>query len=159
MAVTLIELESRLDSLEGRVSGFSGSSPAEMYQWFERGVQYTGESDSLLAASFICKGTDALKFSIATGKVYIAGVSKSITDFPNSDVTVSSPSSHKWHGYIEVDLTGGTASWKTGGADPGDGDDDTEIWPIVEITLNDGDTAISEIKQRWLGDIHITRTA
>ena len=103
---------------------------------------------SIRVIAFGCSSA-GLVVTVKQGKVYFKGVSKTITDWPtDGEVTLTDTT----YGYIEIDLANATATWKTAASDPGDGDDDTEIWRIFVATVSSG--AITELLECQHGDIH-----
>jgi hypothetical protein len=116
------------------------------------GVDYTMiRGIGKIATNIIAFGctNSGLVVTVKLGKVYFKGVSKTITDWPtDGEVTLTDTT----FGYIEISLSAGTATWKTSATDPGDGDDDTEIWRIFGATVASG--AITELLECQHGDIH-----
>ena len=89
---------------------------------------------------------------IEPGTAYIDGVLTTITDLPASLASVTTTTRY----YIEIDFTAGTAAWfSTTSAFP-DGDNDTDIWPILTLTCTD--SVITAIKQHQWCDIHARST-
>lgn len=90
-----------------------------------------------------------LVITIKVGKVYFKGVSKSIgstpAGWPNVTITATT------YGYLSMSLTDGVVTWGTSASDPGDGDDDTEIFRIFVATVADG--KITELLECQHGDI------
>jgi hypothetical protein len=90
-----------------------------------------------------------LVVTVTPGKVYFKGVSKTITDWPTDGEVTLTETTYAW---IGMSLTNGTATWHAGATDPGDGDDDTEIFRIFVATVADGN--ITELLECQHGDIH-----
>jgi hypothetical protein len=67
-----------------------------------------------------------LVITVKVGKVYFKGVAQSIgstpVGWPNVTITATT------YGYLSMSLTDGAVTWGTSASDPGDGDDDTEIF-------------------------------
>lgn len=98
--------------------------------------------------AFGCTNT-GLVINIKPGKLYFKGVSLTISNWPNgNNVTITDTT----FGYISIDLANATATWATAGSDPGNGNDDTEIWRIFAATVTDG--VITELLECQHGDIH-----
>jgi hypothetical protein len=96
--------------------------------------------------SFGCTNS-GLVVTVTPGKLYFKGVSKTITNLP-ATVTLTATR----FGYISINLSAATAEWLEATADPGDGDDDTEIWRIFKATVTG--TTITELIECQHGDIH-----
>ena len=94
--------------------------------------------------------------------IWYAGVgvdSSSVTAWPSSNIITSGmlADAGTTYFFITIDFPGPTYTWgynKTGFAN---GDGDTEIWPIFEITHTA--ELITDYTQHQCGDIHITRSA
>jgi hypothetical protein len=109
--------------------------------------------DTTRIISFGCTASGTT-VTVKQGKVYFKGVSQTIASWPsNGEVSCSATT----HAYIEIDLANATATWKTAASDPGNGDDDTEIWRIFVATVSSG--AITELLECQHGDIHIPGNA
>ena len=91
--------------------------------------------------------------TVKLGKVYFKGVSKTVGSWPTDGKSTLTATSY---GYISIDLAAATATWHLDTSDPGDGDDDTEIWRIFVATVTGtGATAkITELLECQHGDIH-----
>lgn len=89
---------------------------------------------------------DGLDITVKAGKVYFKGVSKSFT--LTNPITVAATS----YGYFSIDLTTGAPTWTVSTSDPGNGDDDTEIWMVFVATVTSG--KITELLECQHGDIH-----
>jgi hypothetical protein len=86
--------------------------------------------------------------TITTGLLTIDGVDATITGLPTSLSGVSASIKY----WLDVDLTGSTATWESGTDFP-EGDDTTEIVPILEITCAGGIIS-SWIQHEW-SDVRI----
>jgi hypothetical protein len=91
-----------------------------------------------------------LDITVKAGLVLFKGVSKSYTI--TNPITIAATS----YGYFSIDLTNGTPTWTVSTSDPGNGDDDTEIWRVFVATVTGtGATAkITELLECQHGDIH-----
>ena len=91
-----------------------------------------------------------LVITVKVGKVYFKGVSKSIGSTPGGwpNVTITETT----YGYLSMSLTDGAVTWGTSASDPGDGDDDTEIFRIFVATV--ASEKITELLECQHGDIH-----
>jgi hypothetical protein len=87
------------------------------------------------------------------GRVYIGGVSKTISSWPVDGIVGSLTTSYKY--WIAIEMASSTASFVGGTSFPAS-DSDTEIWPILEVTC--ADDVISSFVQRQCSDIHLTLT-
>ena len=148
---TVEAMSAAIDHLAEQVGG--GSAPDPEHQ------PNTGEElvsgDELVAPDFSFKFvmTGDVAGNITSGKVFVAGVATNIA--PAALSGLSTTATHYF--YITVDFAAGSATWGTGTSDPGNGDDDEEIIPILEIVV--GASKITSWVQRQCGNIHITRAA
>jgi len=110
--------------------------------------------------------TANLKFTLHAGMAFLAGVRAALNDTAaienNWEFDFAGSSDGDWILYLEIDLTTGASTafeWNKRQCNPWDldGDDDTEYWPILQVTIASG--VITTWKNLWVGDIHITRTA
>jgi hypothetical protein len=95
--------------------------------------------------SFGCTKS-GMAITIKPGRCYFKGVRKSCSIATNP-VTIAATS----YGYYSINLTSGTFTWSVSTSDPGDGDDDTEIWLVFIATVVDG--KITELEECQHGDI------
>ena len=93
---------------------------------------------------------------VTAGSVYLAGISKTITDLPASLASLTGAATTNYY-YIEVDLENSTATWKTNTTGFIDGTDTLERIPVFEITTDA--QGITSYIQRCTSDIHIPRAA
>jgi hypothetical protein len=123
----------------------------------EKIIIYPNTDDGFLrTVAFGTTRGGGLGVVVQQGKVYFKGVSITISSWPtDGEVTVTDDST--LYGYVEVSLSSATATWGASASDPGDGDDDTEIWRIFKAVAEDG--AITEIIECQHGDIHIPGNA
>lgn len=89
---------------------------------------------------------EGLDITVKPGKVYFKGVVKTYT--LTNPITIAATS----YGYFSIDLTNGTPTWTVSTSDPGNGDDDTEIWRVFVATVTSG--KITELLECQHGDIH-----
>jgi hypothetical protein len=91
----------------------------------------------------------ALVITVKVGNIYFKGVRKTAASTPVGwpDVTITDTT----YGYLSMSLTDGTTTWGVSATDPGDGDDDTEIFRIFVATV--ADSKITELVECQQGDI------
>jgi len=87
-----------------------------------------------------------LDITVKLGKVYFKGVIQSYT--LTNPITIAATS----YGYFSINLTNGVPTWTVSTSDPGNGDDDTEIWMVFVATVAGG--IITELLECQHGDIH-----
>jgi len=88
--------------------------------------------------------------TITAGLCFIGGVSKTITSLPTTLSSVTTSIKY----WLAIEIASATVSWVSGTSYP-DSDDDTEIWPILEITCSG--SVISSFIQKQSSDVHITK--
>jgi hypothetical protein len=103
-----------------------------------------------------CVETGGLGIEITKGVLTLAGIGKAIGSWP-TDHAFNATDDATTYCYLETDLSASTCTWKTATTDPGNGDDDTEITVLVEITAADGE--VTGIYHRQWSDIAIERTS
>ena len=95
--------------------------------------------------------------TISEGFCFYAGESIAISSitFPQAITISGTGTTYYW---VDIDLANSTASWNSAASWPaGWGDDDSEIWPILQIAHTS--SVITSWKQHEWSNIHITRSA
>ena len=150
-----IRIQAQLDSIRADLFSLKTEKELESYVVGRGADDFFGTANSVLPSSgssrvitWGCTNV-GLVITIKVGKVYFKGVSKSVGSTPDGwpNVTISSTT----YGYLSMSLTDGTTTWGTSATDPGDGDDDTEIFRIFAATVADG--KITELLECQHGDI------
>ena len=113
-------------------------------------VTEVGDSDAIMAEKdfpFRFTKTSATGGSIYAGKCYIKGVLTTITSLPSSLSSVTTSTKY----WVVTDIDDSTATWSSGAAYPSSTATDV-VWPILEITCDDG--VITTWVHRQMADIH-----
>ena len=115
----------------------------------ENGIRLSpGSSGGSRVIAWGCTNV-GLVITVKVGKVYFKGVAKTVGSTPGGwpNVTITATT----FGYLSMSLTDGAVAWGTSATDPGDGDDDTEIFRIFAATVSSG--VITELLECQHGDI------
>jgi hypothetical protein len=129
-------VSSRLEDLKNQ-NAKTGESPFSPPQYFP-------SSSVKPVIAFGCSYS-GLNITVKQGKCYFKGVSKSCAI--TNPITIAATS----YGYYSLALDTGEFTWTVSTTDPGDGDDDTEIWRVFVATVAGG--KITELLECQHGDI------
>ncbi len=144
LEILLRNLQAEIQSISSRLDDLKNQDAKTGESQFSA-PQYFPSTSKNRVIAFGCSNA-GLAITVKQGKCYFKGVSKSCTI--TNPITIAATS----YGYYSIALDTGVFTWTVSTSDPGDGDDDTEIWPVFEATVAGG--KITELLECQHGHIH-----